>query len=122
MLVIDRNLFARANIPQSKKQDVTIKRLHVSVGIAAVVDVVRAVAPATAVQTEATVDIANAKKAPLARALPGFEICDSFAGIFPDLSSAFEINRSKAAFAVNSRFPDRQTVRELHQLSLYDET
>ncbi len=102
LLVIDRNLLAGANISQSKEQDVAINRLHVSVRGTAVIDVVRSVAAAAAIQAEATVDVTNAKKAPLARALPRFKIGDSLASVFSDLSSAMKINRGKAAFTVDS--------------------
>ena len=64
------------------------------------IDVMRAVAAATAVQAPATVDVADAQLgAPAATAR--FEIGDSFAGVFGDLSAALERNCSEAALAVD---------------------
>jgi len=61
IFVIDRDLFARSNVAQGKEQDVPMDGLDVSVRFAAVIDVMRAVAAAAAVQTPATIDVADAK-------------------------------------------------------------
>ena len=51
-----------------------MQRLHVSVGVAGMIDVVRAVPAARAVQTEASVDVADAQVPAPARSLSCFEI------------------------------------------------
>ena len=65
LLVIDRDFFARFYLAQREEQNVVVKRAHVGVGFAAMVDVVRAVAAAGAVQAPASVDIADAQDTPL---------------------------------------------------------
>jgi len=51
-----------------------VQRLHVSVRVTGMIDVMRAVAAARAVQTEAPVDITDAQVAAPARSLCCFEI------------------------------------------------
>lgn len=102
LFVIDRDFFAGKNIAQRKKQHVAVKRPHVCVRLAAMVDVVSAVTAATAVYAEPTVDVADAQDAAPARALLCFQIVDALAGVFSDLPAALEWNCSKAAFAVDS--------------------
>ena len=101
LLVVDRNLFAGMNVAQREEQNVSVERPHVSIWLAAVVDVMRAVAAATAVYAKAPIDVADAQVSPLARALSCLEIIDSLAGIFRDLPSALEGKRGKAALAVD---------------------
>jgi len=72
LLVIDRDFFARMNVAESEEQHVAVHCPHERIGLAAMVDVMRAVTAVTAVQAEAAIDVTNAKKAPLARALPCF--------------------------------------------------
>ena len=98
MFVIDRDLFTGSNIAERKKQHVAIKRPHVCVRLAAMVDVVSAITAATAVYTEPSVEVADAQDAPLARALLRFQIVDSLAGVFSDLPAALE--RNAIAFVV----------------------
>jgi len=74
LFVIDGDLLAGCNIPPREKQNVTMQRFHVCVGVAGVIDIMRAVAAARAIQTEAAVDIADAQVPPPARSLHGFEI------------------------------------------------
>jgi len=101
LLVIEGDFFARMNVAEREEQHVAVHRPHERIRLAAMVDVMRAVAAVTPVHAEAAIDVTNAKKAPLARALPGFQIRDSLSGVFGDLPSAFEMNRSEAAFAVD---------------------
>ena len=61
VLVIDRDFFTRSNVAQSEEQDVAVARPDVSVRLAAVIDVMRAVAAATAIQTPASINIADAE-------------------------------------------------------------
>src|SRR5574341_105359 len=106
LFVIDRNFFAGLDIAQSEEQHVTIHRPHVGVWLAGMIHVMSAVAAARTVQTEATVDVADAQDATLARALLSFEVSDSFAGVFGYLLAARKKNGGETAFAVYFRFAD----------------
>ena len=101
LFVIDRDLFTGANIAERKEQHVAVKRPHVGIRLAAMVDVVRAVAAATAVYAESSVDVADAQDTAVASALLRFQIVDALTGVFSDLSPALERNGGKAALAVN---------------------
>ena len=101
LLVVNRDLFARLNISQGKKQDVAIKRPHITVRLARVVDVMSSVAAACAVQAPASIDIADAQNATVARALLRFKIRYSFACVLGDLSAAFEKNGCETTAAVD---------------------
>ena len=122
MFVIDRDLFTGSNIAERKKQHVAIKRPHVCVRLAAMVDVVSAITAATAVYTDPSVDVADAQDAALARALLRFQIGDSLAGVFSDLPAALERNDGKAAFAIDFRLADGEAVSKFHQLALYEDS
>src|SRR5882724_3443624 len=74
LFVIDGDLLADFYIPPREKQNVPVQGFHESVGVAGMIDVVRAVAAARAVQTEAPVDIADAQVPAPARSLHGLEI------------------------------------------------
>src|SRR2546423_3563085 len=118
LFVIDRDFFTGPNLAQRKKQHVTVKRPHVCVRLAAMVDVVSAITAATAVYAEPSIDVADAQDAALARALLRFQIGDSLAGVFSDLSAALERNGGKATFAVDFRFAHGEAVSKFHQLAL----
>src|SRR6185295_9252384 len=90
LFVIDRDFFTGTNIAQREKQHVAVKRPHVCVRLAAMVDVVSAVAAATAVYAEPSVDVADAQDAAPARALLRFQIVDALAGVFGDLPAALK--------------------------------
>jgi len=111
--VINRDFFTWLDIAQSKEQNVSVQILHVSVWLAAVIDVVGAVAAAAAVQTPTTVDVANAKYSSIATASGRFKVRDALPRVFGDLLSALEEFSGKTAFAVDSRFPDRKARREI---------
>ena len=81
----------------------TVNGLHVGVGLARVIDVVRAVAAAAAVQTPAAIDIADAQDAPLAGPSSRFEIWYSLACVLGYLLAATKMNSCETAFAVNWR-------------------
>src|SRR5882724_823639 len=100
VLVIDRDLFAGSNVPQSKEQDVAEDRLHVGVRFARVVDVVGAVAAAAAVQTPTPVDVADAQLGSMRAAL-SFEIRNALAGVLGNLATAAKTNRREATLAVD---------------------
>ncbi len=120
LFVIYRDFFTSTNVAQCKKQDVAVKRPHECVRFAAVVNVVSAVAAATAVYAEPPVDVTDAQDAPLACALLRFQIVDSLTGVFSDLPAALKRNSGEAALAVDFRFADGEARREFHVLALYD--
>ena len=82
----------------------TINGLHVRVRLARVIDVMRAVAAAAAVQTPAAIDVADAQDAPIAGSFSRFEIRYSLADVFSDLLAVTEMNSCETAFAVDWRF------------------
>ena len=82
----------------------TVNCLHVDVRLARVIDVVRAVAAAAAVETPAAIDVADAQDATIAGPSSRFEICYSLAGVLSDLFAATEMNSCETAFAVNWGF------------------
>ena len=106
MFVIDSDLFAGLNVSQGIEQDVPVQVLHVGIRLAAVINVVGAVAAATAVQAPTAIHIADAEDSTVAATLRGFEIRDALARVFSDLFSALESLRREAAFAVDFRFSD----------------
>ena len=122
LFVIDRNFITGPNIAQGKEQHVAVKRPHVCVRLATMVDVVSAVAAATAVYAEPSVDVADAQEAALARALLRFQIVDSLTGVFSNLPAAFERDGGKAAFAVDVRFANGEAVSKFHVLALYEDS
>ena len=122
LFVINCDFFTGTNIAQRKKQQVAVKRPHVCVRLAAMVDVVSAITAATAVYTEPSVEVADAQDAALACALLRLQIGDSLAGVFSDLPAALEQNGGKAALAVDFRFADGEARREFQQLALYEDS
>lgn len=58
-LIVDCDLFAGINVTQRIELNVPVMGLHIGVGFAAVVDVMRAVSAAAAVKTEAAINVAN---------------------------------------------------------------
>ncbi len=65
------------------------------------IDVMRAVAAASAVHTETTINIADAQDAAVARALLRLQIVDPLAGVFRDLPAALERNGGEATLTVD---------------------
>ncbi len=102
ILVIDCDLFSGSNVAQSKEQNMAVDGFHVGVRFARVIDVMRTVAAAAAVQTPATIDVADAQLGSMRAAL-SFEIGNAFAGVFSDLAAAAKTNRREATFAVDWR-------------------
>jgi len=75
----------------------------------------RAIAAATAVETEAIVDFTNSQHLSM-RAATGFSVCDLLAGVFRDLVSLLEKYGGEAAFAVYRRRLDCQSAGQIHQV------
>ena len=122
LFVVDRDLFPRLDMAQRKEQDVAVQGSHVCVWLAGMIDVVSAITASCAIQTEAAIDVADAQDSAFARALLGFEVRDSLAGVLGNLLCALERNCGEAAFAVDVRFADCEAVSEFHPPALYDET
>lgn len=99
LFVVDRDLFAGLNVSQREEENVIADDLHEGVGHAGVIDVVRAVAAATSVQTPAIIDLADAQHLSM-RSSACFGVGDLLAGVFGDLVAAFEGDGGEAAFAV----------------------
>lgn len=83
-----------------------VENLHVSVGLARMIDVMRAVTIAAAVQTPAIINRADAQLGAAGPAI-GFGISDSLAGVLRYFSSAFELRNREAALANDGGFLDR---------------
>lgn len=89
-----------------------VQVFDVSVRLATVVNVMRPVAAATAIQTPAAIDVADAKEAAFAGAQRGFQISYPLASVFGDFSSTLKRNGRKTTFAVDGRFFDCEAWRE----------
>jgi len=74
LFVVDGYLFTGFNIAPRKKQNVAIKRFHVSVGTTGVVDVVCAIAANRTVETPLAVNVANPEVPSTTRPLHCFPI------------------------------------------------
>ena len=108
LFVIDRDLFAWLDVAQSKEHHVSMDCAHIGVRLAGMVDVMRAVAAATAVDTPDAVNIADAQLGAMGAAL-GFAIRNSLTRVFGDLLPVRKGNRGKATSAVDGRFLNRET-------------
>ncbi len=113
LFVIDGNFFAGMNVSQSKEQYVPVQILHEGVRLARVIDVMRAVTAAAAIQAQTAVDVADAQDSAVAAAPGGFEIRDTLARVLGDLFAARKQHRSKAASAVDAGLFDSETGCEL---------
>lgn len=111
LLVIDRDLFAGFDVAQSEKQNVVVQDLHKRIRTARVIDIVRAVSTTAAVKTPTTIYLANTQH-PAMRSSARFGVRDLLARVLGDLVTLFESNGGEAAFAMNRRSSDCQTVRE----------
>ena len=101
-LVVDRDLFAGFDVAQCDEEDVVVEDLHEGVRHTGVIDVVRAVAAATAIQTPAMINLTNPQHLSMCSAT-GFAVCDLLAGVFRDLMSLLERYGGEAASAVYER-------------------
>lgn len=100
IFVVDSNLFTRSDVAQGEEQDVAIDGLHVSIRLARMVDVMRAVAASAAIKTPTTVDVADAQFGSMCATL-SFEIGNAFAGVLGDLTTAPKANSGETTFAVD---------------------
>jgi hypothetical protein len=100
LFIVDRDLFTGMNVPQGKKDYVTVDCANKGVGFAGVIYVMRSVTATAAVDAPNAVDITDAQLGSMGAALC-FPIGNSLAGIFSDLSPVLEMNSGKAAAAVD---------------------
>ena len=100
-LIVDRDLFAGLDVEHGIELNSPVVGFHVGVGLAAVVDVMRAVSSATAINTEAAIDVANTKFCPIPGAASSLAIRYALAGIFSDLTTAPKMNRGETTFTIN---------------------
>jgi hypothetical protein len=114
LFVVDRDFFTALDVPQSEEQHVAVQSSHKGIWLAGVIDVVRAVAAARAVQTEASVDVADAQDLTIPCAPAGFEIGDSFACVLSYLLPTFEMNGSETTLPIDRRLADCEALREFH--------
>ena len=67
LFVVDRDFFAGMNVAQRKEEHVAVDCAHECIWGAAVIDVMRAVAATTAIETPTAIDIAGAQDAAVRR-------------------------------------------------------
>jgi hypothetical protein len=88
--VVEGNLFARLDIPECEKQNVTIEYFHVAVRLAGVINVMRAISTSAAIEAPALINCANTEAATASPAV-SFGIGDSLAGILCYLSASRKV-------------------------------
>src|SRR2546425_115712 len=108
VLVVDCYFIARSDVAEREEQHVAVNSFHVRVRFAGVIDVVRAVAATAAIQTPATIDVANPQLGSM-RPPTSFKIRYSCASVFGNLLAARKSNRRETTLAVDWRFPNRKT-------------
>lgn len=111
VFVVDRNLFAGFYVAQGDEEDMTVENFHESVRLTGMIDVMGAVAVATAVETPPIVDSADAQLASTCPAI-GFRVSDLLASVLCNLSAALEMGHCKTTLAHDRRFLDCQTLSE----------
>ena len=89
-LVVDRNLLAGFDITQRNKEDVVVKDLHERVWPTGMINVMRAVAAATAIQTPAIINCTDTQPPPLGPAIR-FDLCNPLASVLRYFPSALEV-------------------------------
>ncbi len=112
--IIECDFFARSYVAQCVEEYVAVKDFHVAIGLARVIDVMRAVSPATAVNAPLMIDSADTQHAAMARSACRFRIVYQLARVLGDFSAAPESNGRKAALAVDLRFMHGEAMREFH--------
>jgi hypothetical protein len=110
--VVDRNLLASPNVAQRENEQLGAEGLQKAVRPARVVDVVRAVAAARAVDAPPVVEPADAQDS-TAPSPFGFGVGDSLAGVLGDLLPPREARGRKAAATVDRGSRDVEPGREL---------
>src|SRR5215212_1950141 len=111
--VVHGDLFAGAYVAQGVELDVAVEDFHVGVGRARVVDVVCAVAAAAAVDAPLLVEGADAEH-PAVGPPVRLGVRDALARVVRDLFASREAGGGEAPTAVDARFFDGESGRELH--------
>jgi len=88
-LVVDRDFFTGLDIAQSDEKNVTVKNLHVGIGLAGMIDVVRTIATAAAVKTPTIINGTDTQFPPRRSAI-GLGFCYQLACVLCNFSSSFE--------------------------------
>ena len=100
LFIVYSYLLARLDIAQGKEQYVPVEGTHIGVRFTAVIDVMRAIAATTPIDTPDAVDIADAQLGAVSTAL-SFAIRDSLARVFGNLAPVRKMNGRKAASTVD---------------------
>src|SRR5258706_9257166 len=100
LFIVHGYFIAWTNIAQREEHYVSIDRPHISIRFARMIDVMRTVATAAAIDAPDAVHITNAQLCPMGAAL-SFAIRNSLAGVFGDLAPARKMNGGKTAFTVD---------------------
>ena len=90
-MVVDRDFFTRLDIAQSDEKYVTVKNLHVSIGLAGMIDVVRTVSTSAAIQTPTIINCTDAQFPPRSSAI-GLGLCYPLACVLCNFSSPLEMS------------------------------
>jgi hypothetical protein len=101
LAVIEQQLFAWLDVPQSEEEDVAVDDLAVAVGFAGVIDELCAVASAAAVNRPVKVYAADVNPPFVLQPPRDFVAGDSLAFVFGDLAPLFESHGGETASAVD---------------------
>ena len=99
-LVVDGDLFTRADVSQRDEEYVFVENLHERVGLARMIDVVRSIPSSTSVQAPTIIDGADSQRPPM-RSSIGFSVRNFFSRVLGDLSVGCKRFSGKASFAMN---------------------
>ena len=99
-LVIDGDLFTRADVSQRNEEYVFVENFHECVGLARMIDVVRSISSPASVHAPTIIDGADSKGLPM-RSSIGFSVGDFLPRVFCDLSAGCKSFSGKASFAMN---------------------
>jgi hypothetical protein len=99
-LIIDGDLFTRADLSQRDEENVLVENLHECVRLARMVDVVRSIPSSTSVQAPTIIDGTDPQRLPM-RSSIGFSVRNFFSRVFGDLSVGYKRSSGKASFAMN---------------------
>lgn len=100
LFIVDRDFFTRVDVAQSEEHYVAKDGADVGIRLAGMVNVMRPVAAATAIDAPDAVNIADAQLGAMGAAL-SFAIRDALARVFGNLTPARKRDCRKAAFAVD---------------------
>lgn len=100
LFIVDRDFFTRVDVAQGEEHYMAKDGADIGVRLAGVVDVMRTVAAATAVDAPDAVNIADAQLGSMGAAL-SFAIRNVLARVFGNLTPARKISGRKAALAVD---------------------